>query len=75
MLQTEGYVHVKEAAALLGVSPNTVRAWGAAGKIPECRHPANRYRMYRRADLEQVNQEVERSVAAAAAALRTRKPR
>ncbi len=75
MLRAEGYVCVKEAAAMLGVSPNTVRAWGAAGKIPECRHPANRYRMYKRADLEQVNQEVERSITEAAAALRTRKPR
>ena len=30
MMQNEGYVRVKEAAAILGVSPNTVRAWGAA---------------------------------------------
>jgi predicted site-specific integrase-resolvase len=42
MLRTQGYLRVKEAAKLLGVSPNTVRAWGAAGKIPEYRHPANR---------------------------------
>ena len=35
MLRTQGYLRVKEAAKLLGVSPNTVRAWGAAGKIPE----------------------------------------
>jgi len=75
MLRTEGYVCVKEAAAVLGVSPNTVRAWGAAGKIPEYRHPANRYRMYKRADLEQVNQQVERSIAEPAAALRRQKPR
>ncbi len=75
MLRTEGYVCVKEAAAVLGVSPNTVRAWGAAGKIPEYRHPANRYRMYKRADLEQVNQQVERSIAEPAAAPRRQKPR
>ena len=35
MLKDEGYVRVKEAVALLGVSPNTVRVWGAAGKINE----------------------------------------
>ncbi len=74
MLRTEGYVCVKEAAALLGVAPNTVRAWGAAGRIPECRHPVNRYRMYKRADLEQVNRQVEQSFALPAAA-RKRKPR
>ena len=27
MLRTKGYLRVKEAALLLGVSPNTVRAW------------------------------------------------
>ena len=62
MLITQGYLRVKEAAALLGVSPNTVRAWGAAGKIIEYRHPANRYRMYKRDDLERVNQQIEHSV-------------
>jgi len=39
----ERMLRVKEAAELLGVSPNTVRAWGAAGKIPEYGHPANGY--------------------------------
>ena len=47
----ERMLRVKEAAELLGVSPNTVRAWGAAGKIPEYRHPANSYRLYRRDEL------------------------
>jgi len=28
-----------------------VRAWGAAGKIPEYRHPVNSYRLYRRDEL------------------------
>ena len=35
MLKDVGYVRVKEAAEILGVSPNTVRVWGAAGKINE----------------------------------------
>ena len=75
MLRTQGYLRVKEAAALLGVSPNTVRAWGAAGKIIEYRHPANRYRMYKRADLERINAEVERSITPAAATQRQNRPR
>lgn len=61
MLASEGYVHVKDAAALLGVSPNTVRAWGAEGKIPEYRHPVNNYRLYKRAELERILTEVEES--------------
>lgn len=46
------FVLVKEAAEMLGVCPNTIRAWGAAGKLEEYRHPINKYRMYKRKDLE-----------------------
>lgn len=52
MLERNGYVRVKEAAAILDVAPNTVRAWGAAGKLLEYRHPANNYRLYKRKELE-----------------------
>jgi hypothetical protein len=37
MMQREGFVTVTEAARLLDVAPNTVRAWGAAGSITEYR--------------------------------------
>ena len=60
-MRTKGYVRVKEAAAILGVSPNTVRAWGAAGKITEYRHPANNYRLYKQAELERLLKQVEKS--------------
>ena len=46
------YLTVAQAAALLGVSANTLRAWEAAGKIPSRRNPANRYRLFKRDDLE-----------------------
>lgn len=75
MLRTQGYLRVKEAAKLLGVSPNTVRAWGALGKIPEHRHPANRYRMYKQADLEQINAQIEHSVTSPLAVKRPNRPR
>jgi len=55
------YVRVKQAAAMLGLSPNTVRKWGALGKIPEFRHPVNTYRLYRRSDLERLIAQVEKS--------------
>ena len=60
-MRTEGYVRVKEAAEILGVSPNTVRAWGAAGKITEYRHPANNYRLYKRVELKKLLMQVEKS--------------
>ena len=55
------YVRVKQAAAMLGLSPNTVRKWGALGKIPEFRHPVNTYRLYRLSDLEKLIAKVEKS--------------
>ena len=61
MTLKEVYVKVHEAAEILGVAPNTVRKWGAEGKIPEHRHPINHYRLYKREDLNQVLQNLERS--------------
>lgn len=57
----EKYVKVREAAAILGVCPNTVRAWGATGRISEYRHPVNAYRLYRKSDLEELLAQVEKS--------------
>ncbi len=46
------YVKIAEAARILGVSQNTLRAWAEAGKIPMRRNPANGYRLFLRCDLE-----------------------
>ena len=62
MMRREGFLRVKEAAELLGVSPNTVRSWGAEGKIPEYRHPVNNYRLYKQKELESILQQLEQSV-------------
>jgi DNA (cytosine-5)-methyltransferase 1 len=62
MMRRGGYLRVKEAAELLGVSPNTVRTWGGAGKIPEYRHPVNNYRLYKKAELERLLSQLKRSV-------------
>ena len=55
----EKYVKVREAAAIVGVAPNTIRAWGAAGKLREFRSPANGYRLYKREDLEKFLRQIE----------------
>ena len=62
MIEREVYLRVNEAAKLLGVCANTVRAWGAEGKIPEYRHPVNKYRLFRKSDLDEIILELERSV-------------
>ena len=61
MPKMDNFVRVKQAAAMLGVSPNTVRAWGADGKVPEYRHPVNNYRLYKLADLKQIMRQLDRS--------------
>lgn len=52
MTRLDEYVKTAEAARILGVSQNTLRAWAEAGKIPVRRNPANRYRLFLRRDLE-----------------------
>lgn len=66
MMKREGFVSVKEAASILDVAPNTVRAWGATGKITEYRHPANNYRLYKRKELEEIVTQVMIPVAVSA---------
>ena len=46
------YLTVKRAAAVLGVSPDTLRNWDRSKKLQPLRHPLNGYRLYRLADLE-----------------------
>ena len=52
MTKLSEYVKVAEAARILGVSQNTLRAWAEAGKIPVRRNLANHYRLFLRRDLE-----------------------
>jgi MerR family transcriptional regulator, copper efflux regulator len=60
MERLDDYLRIQEAAAFLGVAPNTLRNWGREEKIPELRHPVNNYRLYRRSDLEELLRQVSR---------------
>ncbi len=60
MTKLRDYLRISEAADYLGVSPNTLRNWERAGKIVAHRHPVNRYRLFKREDLEVVLRQVER---------------
>jgi len=53
------FLTVSEAAELLAVAPNTVRAWGAAGKLTEYRHPVNNYRLFKRSDVIRLRRHIE----------------
>lgn len=59
MTKLDSFLTVAEAAELLGVSPNTIRNWGKAGKITEYRHPINNYRLFKSEELEALLAEVD----------------
>ena len=61
MTNLQEYLTIKGAAAFLGVTPNTLRNWGMAGRITEYRHPINNYRLYKPQDLQRLLSDVERS--------------
>lgn len=52
VVKLRDYLRISDAAEYLGVSPNTLRNWERAGKIVAHRHPVNRYRLFRREDLD-----------------------
>lgn len=52
MQKLDTYVKIAEAARILGICPNTLRAWADDGKIAAMINPANGYRLFRREDLE-----------------------
>lgn len=58
MKAEEQFLTVKEASGFLGVAPNTLRSWGASGKIPEYRHPVNNYRLYKTEDLVELREQI-----------------
>ena len=52
MKKIQDYLQIKEAAEFLGVTAATLRNWEKQGKLESHRHPLNRYRLYKREDLE-----------------------
>ncbi len=60
MPKLDEYLQIAEAAEYLGVCQNTLRNWGAAGKVIEYRHPVNNYRLYKTKDLDRLMKKVEK---------------
>lgn len=49
---------IKEAAALIGVTPLTLRNWDKNGKLIALRHPINNYRVYKADDIQRLIAEI-----------------
>ena len=62
MQKLSEYVLTAEAAEIIGVSQNTLRAWAEDDKIPVHRNPANGYRLFRQSDLEKFLREAAKPV-------------
>lgn len=58
MTNLNGYMTVKEAAELLGISTMTLRRWDNGKKLKAKRHPINNYRLYSRKELEVILKEI-----------------
>ena len=58
MEKLSDYLTITEAAAYLGVAPNTLRNWGRDGRLAERRHPLNGYRLYSREQLDAILKQV-----------------
>ena len=60
MVKISDFLQVKDAAGLLGVSPDTVRRWDRAGKLTSIRHPLNNYRLYELQSIQSILLELQR---------------
>ena len=61
MSKLADYLTIKDAAAYVGVAPNTLRNWEARGEIPVHRNPINGYRLFKIKDLDRLVNQVKRS--------------
>ncbi len=52
MTNFKGYITVKQASEILGVTVMTLHRWDAGGKLKARRHPINHYRLYKKSELE-----------------------
>lgn len=51
-MNIKDYITIKEASEVLGVDKTTLRRWDKAGKLKPYRHPLNKYRLYKKSELE-----------------------
>lgn len=48
----KGFITIKQASEILGLSAETLRKWDKKGKLKAHRDPKNRYRLYKIAEIE-----------------------
>ena len=61
MAKLDEFLTIRQAARFLGLSPNTLRNWHRDAKIPVYRNPVSNYRLFKKADLEELLRQIEES--------------
>ncbi len=61
-MNMKDYLTIKDASAVLGVDKMTLRRWDKAGKLNAYRHPINKYRLYKKQELENLLKGIENNV-------------
>ena len=56
------YLTIKKAAEYLGVTTTTLRNWDKRGKLTSYRHPINRYRLYKKEQLDALLRQIQKEV-------------
>jgi len=59
MFMSGDFLNIKEAALILNVSKLTLRNWDKSGKLPALRHPISNYRVYKRAEVMKIIEQIE----------------
>jgi hypothetical protein len=62
LLNLEDFISSGQAAKLLGKSTQTIQGWDRQGKLRAYRHPINGFRLYLKADILQILEELNTQV-------------
>lgn len=59
MKKINEYMNIAQAAEFMGVTKRTLMNWEKQKKITVRRNPKNRYRMYKKEDLEKILEQIQ----------------
>ena len=53
-MDMKDFIQIEEASKILNVTTMTLRRWDKAGKLKAYRHPINKYRLYKKSEIEEL---------------------
>lgn len=53
-MDMKDFIQIDKAAKILNVTTMTLRRWDKAGKLKAYRHPINKYRLYKKSEIEEL---------------------